>query len=99
MLRVLSRVFRQRWMPVVEAGRGTGAPSSAPIGDGSSVVDLSAASLLAPLVELDHPDMSRPRAIPASLAALYERFSRHPGVAWVRGPVPAASPVVNRVVS
>lgn len=53
-------------------------------GAGFSVADLSAAALLAPLVQLDHPDMARPEPIPASLIAFYQRWSGHPALDWVR---------------
>jgi glutathione S-transferase len=54
------------------------------VGDRFTIADLTAAALLAPLVELEHPDMNRPRPIPASLAAFYAQFVDHPGSAWVR---------------
>lgn len=54
------------------------------VGDSFTIADLAAASLLAVLTELDHPDMDRPRPAPAPLAAFYARFADHPGMAWVR---------------
>jgi glutathione S-transferase len=54
------------------------------VGDRFTVADLTAASLLAPLVELDHPDMNRPRPAPDAVLAFYALFADHPGTAWVR---------------
>lgn len=54
------------------------------VGDRFTIADLTAASLLAVLVELDHPDMDRPRPAPPALARFYTRFEQHPGIAWVR---------------
>jgi glutathione S-transferase len=53
-------------------------------GDRFTIADLTAASLLAVLLEIEHPDMDRPRPIPAQLGAFYAQFEQHPGVAWVR---------------
>lgn len=61
-------------------------------GDSFTVADLTAASLLAPLVELDHPDMMRPKPVPAALTVFYTRWHDHPAVAWVRGQYAAHRP-------
>ena len=53
-------------------------------GPGFSVADLAAAALLAPTVELSHPDMARPRPIPAVIEDWIARWRDHPGAAWVR---------------
>jgi len=53
-------------------------------GDAFTIADLTAASLLAVLVEIDHPEMRLPRPAPARLAAFRSQFAAHPGVAWVR---------------
>lgn len=53
--------------------------------DHFSVADLTAASLLAPLANPDHPDMKRVEPIPAPIAGLLERWDAHPAMAWVRG--------------
>ncbi|MGE0623924.1 MAG: glutathione S-transferase family protein [Pseudomonadales bacterium] len=53
-------------------------------GDSFSVADLTAASLLAPLVVLDHPDMARPLPVPEPMAAFYARWQDHPAIDWVR---------------
>jgi glutathione S-transferase len=54
------------------------------VGDRFTIADLTAASLLAVLVELEHPDMDRPRPAPPSVARFFARFAGHPGIAWVR---------------
>lgn len=55
------------------------------VGAGFSVADLTAASLLAPIADVQHPDMCRPKPMPDDFAAIVAQFSDHPGVAWVNG--------------
>ncbi len=52
-------------------------------GTAFTVADLTAASLLAPLVTLSHPDMVRPQPVPQTLASLYGEWQAHPAAAWV----------------
>jgi glutathione S-transferase len=59
-------------------------PSGQIAGDAFSVADLTVASLLAPLVSLDHPDMARPQPVPARVEAMTARFADHDAIAWVR---------------
>ncbi len=54
------------------------------VGDAFSVADLTVAALLAPLAEIAHPDMARPKPVPARMQALYARFERHAAIHWVR---------------
>jgi len=54
------------------------------VGERFSVADLAAASLLAPLVRLEHPDMARPAPVPDAIARFEERWAAHPAIAWVR---------------
>lgn len=54
------------------------------IGDTFSVADLTAASLLAPLANPDHPDMKRIEPIPPRLTHLLARWDKHPALTWVR---------------
>jgi glutathione S-transferase len=54
------------------------------VGERFTVADLTAAALLAVLVEVGHPDMRRPGPAPAALTRLEARFAGHPGAAWVR---------------
>ncbi len=53
------------------------------VGDRFSVADLTAAALLAPLVNPSHPDMARPQPVPDSVATLVAGYAGHPAVAWV----------------
>lgn len=53
-------------------------------GDRFSVADLTAAALLAVVVDVDHPDMRRPQPVPPAIAALVARWADHPGAEWVR---------------
>jgi len=45
------------------------------IGDAFSVADLTAAALLAPLAELEHADMARPRPVPDRMTRLLTRWA------------------------
>lgn len=54
------------------------------VGDAFTVADLAAASLLAPAVGPDHPEMSLPEPRPDGLRRWLGRFADHPGAAWVR---------------
>jgi len=54
------------------------------VGDTFNVADLTCAALLAPLVELDHPDMRRPQPVPERVRAFIARFAGHDAIAWVR---------------
>jgi glutathione S-transferase len=53
------------------------------VGDAFSVADLTAAALLAPLVQPEHPDMRRPEPIPPRVQEFLARWASHPGTAWV----------------
>jgi glutathione S-transferase len=59
-------------------------PTGYLVGDSFSVADLTAAALLAPLVQLSHPDMSRPTPMPAAVEKFVDRWSAHPATEWVR---------------
>jgi glutathione S-transferase len=52
-------------------------------GDAFSVADLSAAALLALLVNPPHPDMARSTPIPERVEAFLASFAAHPGARWV----------------
>jgi glutathione S-transferase len=54
------------------------------VGDAFSIADLCCASLLAVVVDVQHPDMRKPPSRPARVEALLGRFAKHPGSAWVR---------------
>lgn len=49
-----------------------------------SIADLTAASILAPVVNPDHPAMKRPEPMPPATRDLIERYKDHPGAEWVR---------------
>jgi glutathione S-transferase len=59
-------------------------PSGHLVGDRFSVADLTAAALLAPGVDVRHPDMVKPRPWPAAADAWLARWAEHPGAAWVQ---------------
>lgn len=62
---------------------GQTAASGYLVGEAFTAADLTAAALLAPLVELEHPDMARPRPVPDRMARLLARWADHPGSHWV----------------
>jgi glutathione S-transferase len=51
-------------------------------GDAFSVADLTAASMLALLVDPPHPDMRRPEPMPKPLAELTQKWRNHPAGRW-----------------
>lgn len=53
------------------------------VGESFTAADLTAAALLAPLVNPEHPDMARPRPMPAPLEEFVARWAEHPGARWV----------------
>ncbi len=68
------------------------------VGDGFSIADLCCASLLALLVNPEHPDMRSPEPVPESVQAFRARFREHPATRWVldqyarHRPAPCAVP-------
>ena len=54
------------------------------VGDRFSVADLTGAALLAPIADVDHVDMRRPRPIPDTVMEVLGRFAGHPTLDWVR---------------
>lgn len=54
------------------------------VGDQFSVADLTAAALIAPLVQLEHPDMKRPTPIPQTMQSLLRAYEQHPTIQWVK---------------
>lgn len=53
------------------------------VGDSFSVADLAAASLIAPLADVQHPDMKRPTPFGEAYASLLARYAQHPAIEWV----------------
>ena len=58
-------------------------PSGYLVGDAFSIADLCCASLLAILVDPQHPDMQHPKPMPARIEAFLGQFASHPAAAWV----------------
>ena len=54
------------------------------VGGRFTVADLTVAALIAPVVQLDHPDMCPAEPVPEALRTLYARWANHPGVQWVQ---------------
>ncbi|HYC57455.1 MAG TPA: glutathione S-transferase [Candidatus Binatia bacterium] len=54
------------------------------VGDAFTVADLTAAALLAPIVDLTHPDMAKPEPLPNQARAIIDRLAPHPAIAWVK---------------
>ena len=59
-------------------------PEGQLVGPDFSVADLGCAALLAPLVDVEHPDMALPRPRPERVQELRARWADHPAAAWVR---------------
>jgi len=59
-------------------------PSGYLVGDRFTVADLTAAALLAPGVDVRHPDMIKPDPKPPGVEAWLARWADRPGAAWVR---------------
>lgn len=54
------------------------------VGDGFTVTDLTAAALLAPTSNVDHPDMKRPQPVTQTLVSLLAAYAEHPAISWVK---------------
>jgi glutathione S-transferase len=68
-------------------------------GDAFSVADLTAASLLAPLIDPPHPDMRKPEPMPKPLAELTQKWRDHPAGRWALEMYERHRPVVSVSVS
>ncbi len=79
----VARALERTQQALDEVARAVG-ESGQLVGDRFSVADLTAASLLAPLVTLPHPDMARPQPIPPRMEDFYRRWEKHPAAQWVR---------------
>jgi glutathione S-transferase len=53
------------------------------VGQSFTVADLAAASILALAVHPEHPAMRRPEPLPDAMKGWLQRWSEHPGAAWV----------------
>ena len=65
-------------------------------GDAFSVADLTAAALIAPLIDPPHPDMKKPQPMPARLAELTDKWQRHPAGRWALEMYERHRPIFNR---
>jgi glutathione S-transferase len=65
-------------------------------GNEFSIADLTAAALLAPLIDPPHPDMKKPDPQPPELAALTEKWRDHPAGRWVLDIYEAHRPLISR---
>ena len=68
------------------------------VGETFSVADLTVASLLMPLANIDHPDTRRLEPMPTSLVTFLEQWQAHPAIAWVREIYANHRPVVGENV-
>lgn len=59
-------------------------PSGYLVGDRFSVADLAAAALLAPGVDVHHPDMRKPEPHPKAIQEWLARWADLPGARWVQ---------------
>ncbi|MGD1935191.1 MAG: glutathione S-transferase family protein [Candidatus Phaeomarinobacter sp.] len=53
-------------------------------GNQFSIADLTAAAILAPSVEVSHPDMQKPVPVVPRVKAFLDQFADHPGANWVK---------------
>lgn len=64
-------------------------------GDAFSVADLTAAALMAPLIDPPHPDMQLPTPKPRALFDLNEKWRAHPAGQWALGIYARHRPVIR----
>ena len=65
-------------------------------GNAFTIADLTAASLLAPLIDPPHPDMHLPAPMPAKLAQLTQKWREHAAGRWVLEMYRRHRPVITR---
>jgi len=65
-------------------------------GDAFSIADLTAAAMLAPLIDPPHPDMQKPAPMPQPLAELTQKWREHPAGQWVLRMYERHRPIVDR---
>jgi glutathione S-transferase len=68
-------------------------------GEAFSIADLTAAAMLAPLIDPPHPDMRNPVPMPKALAELTEKWRDHPAGRWALEMYERHRPVVSSAVS
>ena len=62
------------------------------VGDAFTIADLTAAALLAPVANPDHPDMRRPSPQPSRVAEFVASWHAHPASEWARSMYDAHRP-------
>lgn len=65
-------------------------------GDSFSIADLTAAALIAPLIDPSHPDMKKPAPMPERLAELMEKWRNHAAGRWALEIYERHRPIVSR---
>ena len=65
-------------------------------GDSFSIADLTAAALIAPLIDPPHPDMKKPSPMPERLAELTEKWRNHAAGRWALEIYERHRPIVGR---
>jgi glutathione S-transferase len=65
-------------------------------GDSFTIADLTAAALLAPLIDPPHPDMQKESPMPEALARLTRKWRDHPAGRWVLQMYERHRPIVER---
>lgn len=55
------------------------------VGDGFTVADLTAAAMLATIIDPPDSPMARPRPVPPEFERRMGRVAGHPGIAWMHG--------------
>ena len=58
-------------------------PTGHLVGNSFTAADLTAAALIAPLTNPQHPDMAKPEPIVPSFQALLDEYRNHPAISWV----------------
>ncbi len=53
------------------------------VGTEFSVADVAAGALIAPLADVSHPDMAKPKPMPETIAQLLARYADHAAIQWV----------------
>lgn len=54
------------------------------VGHDFTLADLTAAALLAPLMQVQHPDMARPQPMPQAIADLQAQYAAEPAIQWAQ---------------
>lgn len=78
----VERAFKVAGAALDRVAREVGA-SGQLVGDTFGVADLTAASLLAPLIGPPHPDIAFPEPVPDAVEAFRARWRAHEAVGWV----------------